>query len=120
VVTFAYSGNLYSINPATGAPALVGPTGLDDCATVSSPCGPTSASTLGSLEGKVYATDFQNSLYTVNPLTGVATLIGPTGIPVIPYVPGSLNPDGTINLYDEAIFGERENCTGHSTPLCST
>jgi PEP-CTERM motif len=27
------------------------------------------------------------------------------GIPVIPYVPGSLNPDGTINFYDEAIFG---------------
>jgi PEP-CTERM motif len=105
LVTFAYSSNLYSINPATGAPTLVGPTGLDDCATASSPCGPTSASTLGNLAGKIYATDFQNSLYTVNPLTGVATLIGPTGIPVIPYVPGSLNPDGTINFYDEAIFG---------------
>jgi len=48
---------------------------------------------------------FQNSLYTVNPLTGVASLIGPTGIPVIPFVPGSLNPDGTLNFYDEAIFG---------------
>jgi hypothetical protein len=105
LVTFAYSSNLYSINPATGAPTLVGPTGLDDCATVSSPCGPTSSATLGSLAGKVYATDFQNSLYTVNPLTGVASLIGPTGIPIIPFVPGSLNPDGTINFYDEAIFG---------------
>jgi hypothetical protein len=104
LVTFAYSSNLYSISPATGMPTLVGPTGLDDCATVSSPCGPTSASTLGSFAGKVYATDFQNSLYNVNPVTGTATLIGPTGIPAIPFVPGSMNPDGTFNLYDEAIF----------------
>jgi hypothetical protein len=79
LVTFAYSSNLYSINPATGAPTLVGPTGLEDCATVSSLCGPTSAATLGSLAGKVYATDFQNSLYTANPLTGVATLVEPDG-----------------------------------------
>jgi hypothetical protein len=105
LVTFAYSGNLYSINPATGAPALVGPTGLADCTTASSPCGPTSAATLGSLAGKVYATDFANDLYMVDPISGVANLIGRTGIPVIPYVPGSLNPDGTINFYDEAIFG---------------
>jgi hypothetical protein len=104
LVTFAYSSNLYSINPATGVPTLVGPTGLDDCATVSSPCGPTSASTLGSFAGKIYATDFQNSLYEVNPVTGAATLIGSTGIPAIPFVPGTLNPDGTINFFDQAIF----------------
>jgi hypothetical protein len=41
----------------------------------------------------------------VNAVTGVATLIGPTGIPVIPFVPGSFNDDGTINFYDQAIFG---------------
>jgi hypothetical protein len=104
LVTFAYSSNLYSINPATGVPTLVGPTGLGDCATVSSPCGPTSASTLGSFAGKIYATDFQNSLYNVNSVTGAATLIGSTGIPAVPFVPGSLNPDGTINFYDQAIF----------------
>lgn len=104
LVTFAYSSNLYSINPATGVPTLVGPTGLDDCATVTSHCGPTSANTLGSLAGKIYATDLQNSLYDLNPVTGAATLIGPTGIPAIPFVPGSLNPDGTINFYDQAIF----------------
>ena len=103
--TFAYSGNVYSINPTTGAPALVGASGLDDCATVASPCGPTSASTLGNYAGKIYATDFQNSLYSINPATGAATLIGPTGILGIPFVPGSFNPDGTINFYDQAIFG---------------
>jgi hypothetical protein len=105
LVTFAYSSNLYSINPATGVPTLVGPTGLADCGTPTSPCGPTSASTLGNFAGKIYATDFQNSLYTVNAVTGAATLIGPTGIPVIPFVPGSFNYDGTINFYDQAIFG---------------
>jgi hypothetical protein len=105
LVTFSYSSNLYSINPLNGVPTLVGATGLDNCATVSSLCGPTSATTLGGLAGKVYATDFANSLYGINPLTGAATLIGVTGIPGIPFVPGSLNPDGTINFYDQSIFG---------------
>ena len=105
LVTFAYSSNLYSIKPTTGSPTLVGPTGLADCATPTSPCGPTSSATLGNFAGKIYATDFQNNLYSVNSVTGAATLIGPTDIPAIPFVPGSFNDDGTINFYDEAIFG---------------
>lgn len=105
LVTFAYSSNLYSINPATGAQTLIGPTGLADCATPASPCGPTSNASLGGLNGVIYATDFQNSLYKLNPVTGAATLIGSTGIPGIPFIPGSLNQDGTINFYDEAVFG---------------
>jgi hypothetical protein len=109
LVTFAYSSNLYSINPATGSPTLVGPTGLADCATPTSPCGPTSSATLGNFAGKIYATDFQNNLYNVNSVTGAATLIGATGIPAIPFVAGSFNDDGTINFYDEAIFGSAGN-----------
>jgi hypothetical protein len=105
LVTFAYSGNLYSLNSTTGVSTLVGPTGFDDCATATSSCGPTSASTLGGLGGKVYATDFQNSLYSVDPNGGAATLIGPTGIAAIPFVPGSFNLDGTINFYDQSLFG---------------
>jgi PEP-CTERM motif len=104
LVTFSYSSNLYSIKPTTGVPTLVGPTGLDDCATPASPCGPTSGSTLGNYAGSIYATDFANSLYKIDPVTGLATLIGATGIPGVPFVPGSLNPDGTINFYDESIF----------------
>jgi hypothetical protein len=103
--TIAYNSDLYSINPATGAFALVGPTGLGDCTTLSSPCGPTSSLTLGSANGNIYATDFQNRIYSVNPLTGAATLIGPTGIPPIPFVPASLNANGTINFYEAALFG---------------
>jgi hypothetical protein len=109
LATFAYSGNLYSINPTTGAPALVGPSGLGGCPPSASSCAPTSANTLGNYSGNIYATDFQNSLYSINPANGTATLIGPTGIPAIPFVPGSMNPDGTFNLYDEAIFGGSGN-----------
>ncbi len=105
LLTLTYSGNLDSINPLTGATTVIGPTGLADCTTPTSPCGPTSASTLGYLDGKIYATDFQNSLYSVNPVTGAATLIGKTGIPAVPSVPFSMNPDGSFNFYDEGIVG---------------
>jgi hypothetical protein len=105
LLTLTYSGNLDSINPVTGATIVIGPTGLADCTTPASPCGPSSASTLGYLNGKIYATDFQNNLYSVNPLTGAATLIGKTGIPSVPSVPFSMNPDGSFNFYDEGIVG---------------
>jgi hypothetical protein len=101
----SYASNLYSINPATGISKFVGPTGLGDCTVPdASPCGPTSNLTLGASAGKVYATDFENRLYSVNPLTGAATLIGSTGIPAVPFIPGSLNPNGTLNFYDQALF----------------
>ncbi len=105
LIALTYASNLERFNPASGVTTLIGATGLGDCATLTSPCGPTSGATIGGLAGKIYATDFQNSLYGVNPATGKATLIGPTGMPGIPFVPGSPNPDGTLNFYDEAIFG---------------
>jgi hypothetical protein len=109
LLTLAFSGNLDSINPGTGVTSIIGPTGLADCSTPSSPCGPTSANTLGTLGGTTYATDLANNLYTVNPLTGAATLIGSTGIPAVPFVPDSTNPDGTFNAFDEALFGAGGN-----------
>jgi hypothetical protein len=105
LIALTYASNLERFNPATGLTTLIGATGLGDCATVTSPCGPTSGATIGGLAGKIYATDFQNSLYGVNPATGKATLIGSTGMPGLSFVPGSTNPDGTFNFYDEAIFG---------------
>jgi len=105
LIALTYASNLERFNPATGLTTLIGATGLGDCATVTSPCGPTSGNTIGGLGGKIYATDFQNSLYSVNPATGKAALIGSTGIPGLSFVPGSTNPDGTFNFYDEAIFG---------------
>jgi hypothetical protein len=105
LLTLAYNSDLYSINAVTGAYTLVSPTGLGDCSTPESPCGPTSNLTLGSANGTIYATDFQNRIYSVNPLTGAATLIGTTGIPPIPFIPASFNPNGTINFYEETLFG---------------
>ena len=58
---------------------------------------------------KDLATDFQNSLYLVNPITGAATMLAHTGIPAIPFLPGSFNPDGTINFFDEAMWGAGAN-----------
>jgi hypothetical protein len=109
LLTLAFTGNLDSINPATGAVSLIGATGLADCSTPASPCGPTAANTLGKLGGTIYATDLNNDLYTVNPLTGAATLIGPTGIPAVPAVPDSTNPDGTFNAFDSTLFGAGGN-----------
>lgn len=106
LVSLTYSGDFDSINPATGMTAFIGKTGLDNCvAPGSSPCGPNSANLVGVAAGNIYATDFQNNLYRINPITGAATLIGRTGIPAIPFIPTTLNPDGSINLYDETLLG---------------
>ena len=94
LLTLTFSGNLDSINPATGATTVIGATGLGG-----------NANSLAEVGGVVYATDLNNNLYTVNPTTGVATLIGPTGIPGVPAPPFSTNPDGSTNLFDESLYG---------------
>jgi hypothetical protein len=109
LLTITFSGDLDSINPATGVATIIGLTGLADCSMPSSPCGPTSANDLGEVGGQIYATDFANNLYKVNPATGAATLVGPTGMPGITFVPLSTNPDGTFNAYDESLFSAGGN-----------
>jgi hypothetical protein len=109
LLTLTYSGNLDAINPANGVTTLIGPTGLGDCTLPTSPCGPNTSSELVGFGGIVYATDLANNLYTVDPTTGKATLIGPTGIPPLPYKLLSTNPDGSTNVYDEALFVSRGN-----------
>ena len=37
-------------------------------------------------------------------MTGKATLIGPTGIPPLPFIPLTVNPGGSLNVYDESLF----------------
>lgn len=104
LLTLTVSGNLDSINPATGMTTKIGPTGLGDCTSPASPCGPNSADTLVGFGGKLYATDVSNNLYLVNPTTGVAKLIGPTGIPPLPFKLQTTNPDGSIDGIDAAVF----------------
>jgi outer membrane protein assembly factor BamB len=86
------SGNLDSINPATGAISIIGATGLGF-----------QADTMTILNGTVYETDLSNNIYTVNTTTGVAQLIGNTGIPPCP--PPPLAGDESLftangNLYE--------------------
>lgn len=104
LISLSFSGELISIDPNTGLTTVIGPTGFSDCSTPESPCGPRTGSTLTSFRGLIYATDFQNSLYTLNPVTGAATLIGATGIPAVPFTPGFPTAEGTLPFYDEALF----------------
>jgi hypothetical protein len=88
------SGSLVTINPTTGATTVIGMTGLG-----------AHAFDLAEVAGKLYLTDFSGNLYSVDALTGAAKLIGPTGIPADPAVPFTMNPDGTVNLCDESLYG---------------
>lgn len=106
-LTLSFAGDLTSINRTTGVASLVGATGLADCALLSSPCGLHSANGLGHLGANLYATDFANNLYSVDPTTGHATLIGATGIPALPFIPHGSVPgdtDGSFYFYDETMF----------------
>jgi len=110
LLTLGINGSLISINPSTGVSTTIGPT-LADCSTPATPtsCGGNSGNILGSTSGTIYATDFDNNLYKVDPSTGVATKIGLTGMPALPAAPTTMNPDGTVNIYDETLFGANGN-----------
>jgi hypothetical protein len=108
MLSLAFSGKLYSIEPRTGAASVVGATGLADCTTPVSPCGPTSANTIGELDGRYYALDFSQNLYSLDPATGATKLIGPTGIPQITVVPLTIDAStGKLNVFDENLFSFR-------------
>jgi len=107
LLTLAFSGNLVAIDPVTGKTSTVGSTGLGDCTTPSSPCGPNSANGIGRFDNDYYLTDFANNLYSVDPESGAAKLIGLTGIPAVPFSPLSVNPDGSQNVFNETLFSAR-------------
>ena len=107
LLSLGFNGDLNSINPTTGVLSVVGATGLGDCSLPTSPCGSNSANIIGKVGSSLYATDFANNLYTINPTTGAATLIGATGIPGLPFIPHSEvpgDPDGSFYVYDESLF----------------
>jgi hypothetical protein len=109
LLTLGFTGNLDSINPATGVSTVIGATGLASCFLPTDACGSNSASALGSFGSTLYATDLGNNIYTVNPTTGAATLLGATGLPGLPFILDSTNPDGTLNVYDEVLFAAAGN-----------
>jgi PEP-CTERM motif-containing protein len=107
LISLGFNGNLNSINPSTGALSVIGATGLGDCSLPTSPCGVNSANIIGKVGSNLYATDLANNLYSVNPTTGAATLIGATGIPGLPFIPHASvpgDPDGSFYIYDEVLF----------------
>jgi hypothetical protein len=82
--------NFYSVNTTNGVASLIGPTGLPICPSLISPV-EVSAETLFMANGKLYATfdgiNLMNStvvdppeLYQINPVTGVATMVGATAL----------------------------------------
>jgi hypothetical protein len=105
--SLGFTGNLDAIDPVTGQTSVVGPTGLGDCSTLASPCGPDSANWIGLFDGHYYVTDFANNLYSLDPKTAATRLIGPTGIPAITAAPFSENPDGSVNVFGSSLFSAR-------------
>jgi hypothetical protein len=106
LLSLGFSGMLWAIDPTTGENRPVGLTGLGDCSTPGS-YAPNCANLIGRLDETLYATDFAQNLYSVDPATGTAKLIGVTGIPPITFAPFSENPDGSNNVWAESIFSSR-------------
>lgn len=104
LLSLGFDGKLIAIDPFTGHTSVVGETGLGDCSTPTSPCGPNSANWIGLFDGHYYVTDFANNLYSLDPKTAATKLIGPTGMPPLTFVPFSENPDGSVNVFSEGLF----------------
>jgi hypothetical protein len=105
LISLTYTANLVSIDPETGVPTEIGPTGLDSCLVPNPSCPLTTAFSLGAFGRRIFATDWENDVYLVDPQSGTATLLtSNSGLPSSPFVPGSQNADGTYNFADEAIW----------------
>jgi len=104
LLTMSFDGNLASINPTTGAVSVVGPTGFGNCSGSVVANLSNCQLSFGQALGKYYATDFNNNLYTLDPLSGHATLVGKTGMPALTFLPGIPAADGSINFYNENLF----------------
>jgi hypothetical protein len=107
LLSLGFDGKLVAIDPFTGQTSVVGATGLGDCSTPTSPCGPNSANWIGLFNRRYYVTDFANNLYSLDPKTAATKLIGPTGMPGVTFVPFSENSDGSVNVFAEGLFGYR-------------
>jgi len=98
VTTGSNAGSLAKINPVDGVETVIAQITFQG-----QPLG-FNAFDLGEVGGKLYLTDFSNNLYSVDPETGVATLIAATGMPPDPTAPFTFNADGTFNLCDEGLY----------------
>jgi hypothetical protein len=96
LLSISASGNLDSVNPATGAVSVIGAVSVVNKV---SPIGVANAPySIAELNGTVFATDLYGNFYSVNTKTGAATLIGVTGLPLCPSLTSS------TEVSDEALF----------------
>jgi hypothetical protein len=51
LLNLGFDGKLIAIDPVTGQTSVIGDTGLGDCSTPTSPCGPDSANWIGLFDG---------------------------------------------------------------------
>jgi len=101
--TGAHAGYLVKMNPATGDETV-----LRAITVNGEPLG-FNAFDLAKVGGRLYVTDFSNSLYSVDFATGAATPVGhsggTTGLRPDPNIPFTFNSDGSFNLCDEGLYG---------------
>ncbi len=106
------ASNLYTLNPTTCSPTLIGPFNVTGGIMIDIAVNPA---------GAMYGHDiFTDSIYTINTSTGAATLVGPTGYPanfaqgmdfdnedgtlyIFLYVGTGVNHYGTVNLATGAV-----------------
>lgn len=120
-LSLTFSGDLDKIDPFTGEVSRIGATGLADCSAPGS-YAPNCANYIGEHEGRLYVTDFDQNLYVLNPHTGLAKLIGPTGIPKLTFAPFSPNADddSLVNVFGESLSAITGGCTCMSLRWRST
>jgi uncharacterized repeat protein (TIGR01451 family) len=112
------AANLYTLDPATCSPVLIGPFGI--------PGGIIIDIAIGSA-GVMYGHDiFTDAIYTIDTATGAATLVGPTGYNAN-FAQGMDfdNEDGTLYIWlyigtGVNHYGTVDLATGAVTPLAST
>ncbi len=112
------AANLYTINPATCSPTLIGPFGVTSGTMIDIAIG-----SAGVMYGHEIFTD---SIYTINTSTGAATLVGPTGF-LANFAQGMDfdNEDGTLYIFlyvgtGVNHYGTVNLATGAVTPLASS
>lgn len=96
LLSVSESGNLDSVNPATGAVSVIGAIPVV-AETGNAPY------SIAELNGTVYATDLYGNLYTLNTATGASSLVGLTGIPICPSVYDA------SDVSDETLFTANGN-----------
>lgn len=102
--TAEYSGSVFGqLNPVTGAFTPISSTGPSGTGVSCPSCLYPPAGTfeeLGSTPSTIYAMDGAQNLYSIDPTTGIATLIGPTGLS--PLTTFSLS-NGSSVLYEAVL-----------------